>query len=57
MTEADIQSNIRLELSKHGKVFRMQSGMFYTDSGEKNQNRNTWNVRFTVCGSRFYGMA
>lgn len=35
MTEADIQSNIRLELSKHGKVFRMQSGMFYTDSGAK----------------------
>jgi hypothetical protein len=35
MRETDIQSNIRMALSKHGTVFRMQSGMFYTETGEK----------------------
>lgn len=34
-SETDIQSNIRMALSKHGTVFRMQSGMFYTETGEK----------------------
>lgn len=35
MTETDIQNNIRQALSAHGVVFRMQSGMFYTETGEK----------------------
>lgn len=35
MRETDIQSNIRMALSKHGTAFRMQSGMFYTETGEK----------------------
>lgn len=34
-SENDIQSEIRIALSKHGTVFRMQSGMFYTETGEK----------------------
>lgn len=34
-SENDIQSEIRIELSKHGTVFRMQSGMFYTEQGQK----------------------
>lgn len=35
MTETDIQNSIRQALSAHGVVFRMQSGMFYTETGEK----------------------
>lgn len=33
MTETDIQNQIRLELSKHGIVIRMNTGVFKTDDG------------------------
>lgn len=33
MTEIDMQNQIRLELSKHGIVIRMNTGVFKTDDG------------------------
>lgn len=33
MKEIDIQNSIRLELSKHGMVLRMNNGLFYTEDG------------------------
>ena len=33
MKEIDIQNQIRLELSKHGLVLRMNNGLFYTEDG------------------------
>lgn len=35
MIETDIQSKIRLELSKYGIVIRQQSGVFYTKQGNR----------------------